>query len=773
MDTPTEKASAIEEIPVTPLVTEEEKPKKKATRKKSASASIPLETAIASELEKNSSADTAQKIKKTAKKPRSRSVSNRTKKTKAIKLIIVESPTKAKTISKFLGKGYDVQSSYGHVRDLPKSTLGIDTEKDFEPHYVTPRKNQKVVTALKKLAVKSSGVILATDEDREGEAIAWHLASVLDLEKNNIPSERIVFHEITESAIKHALETPREIDNHMVDAQQARRILDRLVGYKLSPFLWKKVVRGLSAGRVQSVALRLIAEREEEIAAFKPETYYTVLGNFETEKKESFEAALATIDGKEIEEPGIREKATVETLLNDLKTAQFVVATAEKKELKKNPPPPFITSTLQQTAAQRLRFSAKKTMFLAQSLYEQGFITYMRTDSVNLSEDALRVAADWIGKNLGEAYLEGGPRRYKSKSRLAQEAHEAIRPTSANNEPGGLTLDKDQARLYDLIWKRFMASQLPQAVFLNQRAVIIGKNGDRELATFSATSSQIKFDGFLKIWPTSFEASHLPELKADDTVSLQNLVDTEHFTEPPPRFTEASLIKTLEKHGIGRPSTYAPIISVIQVRNYVVKEKGHFVPTEIGTLTNKVISSNFPQVVDIEFTANMENLLDDVAEGKTNWRKIIKDFYDPFAKNLEVKYEEVSKTDFINETTDEVCEKCGKPMLIKFGRFGKFMACSGYPECKTTKALPKDPPKSTGIKCEKCGEGELVERRVSRGRARGKLFWGCNRYPKCDNAVWQRPDGIEGGNPTGEKKESSEPTEPTEPETVSVAESEE
>ncbi|MEK7094317.1 MAG: type I DNA topoisomerase [Patescibacteria group bacterium] len=685
-------------------------------------------------------------------KPKTKAKVKPRTKPKAIKLIIVESPTKAKTISKFLGKGYDVQSSYGHVRDLPKSSLGIDTEKDFEPHYITPRKNQKVVTALKKLAAKSSGVILATDEDREGEAIAWHLVSALELEKKNIPSERIVFHEITETAIKDAISHPRTIDINMVDAQQARRILDRLVGYKLSPFLWKKVVRGLSAGRVQSVALRLIAEREDEIKAFKPQTYYTIAGVFETEKKESFEASLATVDEKEIEEPGITDKTIVERLMTDLKTAQFSVTSAENKELRKNPPPPFITSTLQQTAAQRLRFSAKKTMFLAQSLYEQGFITYMRTDSVNLSEDALKVASSWIGEKLGEAYLEGGPRRYKSKSRLAQEAHEAIRPTDARKEPGSLTLDKDQARLYDLIWKRFMSSQLPQAVFENRKVVIDGKEKNKSLATFSASSSQIKFDGFLKIWPTAFEASYLPLIEENDSLALKDIKNTEHLTEPPPRFTEASLIKTLEKHGIGRPSTYAPIISVIQVRNYVIKEKGHFVPTEIGTLANTVISTNFPEVVDIEFTAKMENHLDDVAEGKTDWRKIIKDFYEPFAKNLEVKYEEVSKTDFINETTDEVCEKCGKPMLIKFGRFGKFMACSGYPECKTTKTLPKDAPKPTGIKCEKCGEGELVERRVSKGRARGKLFWGCNRYPKCDNAVWE--------NPLGEKKESTEPTEP-------------
>lgn len=665
------------------------------------------------------------------------------------KLIIVESPTKAKTIGKFLGTQYDVQSSYGHIRDLPKSSLGIDTEQNFEPHYVTPRKNQKVVTQLKKLAAKSEGVILATDEDREGEAIAWHLANALELEKKGIPSERIVFHEITKGAIDTALEHPRSVDTHLVDAQQARRILDRLVGYKLSPFLWKKVVRGLSAGRVQSVALRLIAEREEEIKAFTPEAYYALQGTFKTTQNEIFEAGLTKINGETVEDPGIKERAEVDRLLKELPKAKFEVSDADQRELKKNPPPPFITSTLQQAGAQRLRFSAKKTMFLAQSLYEQGYITYMRTDSVNLSEEALKAAAKWIEENLGTPYLEGGPRRYKSKSRLAQEAHEAIRPTDVAKEPKNLAnLEKDQIKLYELIWRRFLASQLPPAIFQNTKVVIDGYQDKKSIATFSASSSQLKFDGFLKVWPTSFEATSLPKLKKNDPVSLDHIEDTEHFTEPPPRFTEASLIKTLEKHGIGRPSTYAPIISVIQVRNYVVKEKGHFVPTEIGTLTNKVISSHFPQIVDIEFTAKMENEFDDIAEGKTEWRNVIKEFYEPFSKNLEAKYEEVSKEELVNETTDEKCEKCGKPMLIKFGRFGKFMACSGYPECKTTKALPKEPPKSTGIKCEKCGEGELVERRVSRGRARGKIFWGCNRYPKCDNAVWE--------NPLKEKEESAE-----------------
>ncbi len=661
-----------------------------------------------------------------------------------MKLVIVESPTKAKTISRFLGSEFQAESSYGHVRDLPKSKLGIDLEHNFEPQYIVPRKVQSRVTALKKALAKSDGVILATDEDREGEAIAWHLLEALNLNGGTLPIERIVFHEITESAIREALANPRELDMNLVDAQQARRVLDRLVGYKLSPFLWKKIARGLSAGRVQSVALRLIVDRENEIKKFKAEEYWTLGATFEGAGK-SFESHLAKIDGETLQKLDIKNEAEVKKIMSDLERADYKVESVVKKAMNKNPSPPFTTSTLQQTAAAKLGLSAKKTMYLAQSLYENGHITYMRTDSVNLSKEALSVAASWIQSNLGKDYAMG-PKIYKSKSRLAQEAHEAIRPTNVNNNPKSLKLEKDPARLYDLIWRRFVASQLPPARFEVIRAEIGAKV--KKNYTFVSQGTSMLFDGYLKIWPMKFEEKELPALEAGQKVELEKLLPEQHFTEPPPRYNEASLIKTLEQYGIGRPSTYAPIISVIQERNYVEKNQGRFFPTEIGTLVNKVLTENFPKIVDIEFTAEMEEELDEVAEGKTKWQHVIKEFYDPFAKHLAEKYESVSKEELVQETTNEICEKCGKPMAVKFGRFGKFLACSGFPDCKNTKTL-KGPPKSTGIKCPDClasperkdTPGELIERRVSRGRARGKIFWGCSRYPDCKHAVWQNPLG--------------------------------
>jgi DNA topoisomerase-1 len=655
-------------------------------------------------------------------------------------LIIVESPTKAKTIKKFLGKNFLVESSYGHLRDLPKSKLGVDLENDFEPQYVIPRKAQQRVTALKKAAAKAVKTILATDEDREGEAIAWHLTQALKLGggKNY---ERIVFHEITESAIKEALKNPRNIDVNLVDAQQARRVLDRLVGYKLSPFLWKKVARGLSAGRVQSVALRLIVEREEEIKSFKPENYWTITATLKTPPDSgAFEANLQAIGGKQIEKPGIKTEGEAKKSAADLKNASYKVSAVEKKELRKNPLPPFITSTLQQTAAQRLGFSAKKTMFLAQSLYENGHITYMRTDSVSMALEALNAAADWIKSNLGKNYEIGAPRTFKSKSRLAQEAHEAVRPTDVFNEPKALKLGKDEHRLYDLIWRRFVASQLPQAVFDTTRAEIGAKNpASPTLYTLTANGNILRFDGFLKIWPAKFEEKELPPLEPNQKLTLEKVNSEAHQTEPPPRYNEASLIKTLEKYGIGRPSTYAPIISVIQDRRYVEKNQGRFQPTEIGTIVNKVLTENFPEIFNVEFTAQMEEELDEIADGEKRWQSVIKDFYDPFSKLLEQKYHDVSKKEITEEKTDQICEKCGKPMVIKISRFGRFLACTGYPECKNTKPL-KEPAKSIGMKCPKCGEGDIIERRVSkRSRAHGKIFWGCSRYPDCDYASWTNP----------------------------------
>lgn len=666
-----------------------------------------------------------------------------------MKLVIVESPTKAKTIEKFLGKGFVVESSYGHVRDLPKSKLGIDIDHDFEPQYIIPRKIQSRVTALRKKAAKSDEVILATDEDREGEAIAWHLVKALDLEGR--PIERIVFHEITESAIKEALAHPRSIYAHLVDAQQARRVLDRLVGYKLSPFLWKKVVRGLSAGRVQSVALKLIVDREEEIKRFAPQEYWSI-GTLLKAPQGEFEAFLAKIDGAPLDKLGIEGGERANAIVAHLKNASYTITELNRREVHKNPLPPFTTSTLQQAAAGRLGFSSKRTMFLAQALYENGYITYMRTDSVNLSKEALAAAQGWITEHLGASYYPGAPRLFKNKSRLAQEAHEAIRPAHAHVAADEIKLDRDHARLYELIWRRFIASQMQPAIF---DAMSVDVEADAKEAHYGlrANGNLLKFDGFLKVWPTKFEEKELPKLSKSDALSLSDIRSEQHFTEPPPRFNEASLIKILEQYGIGRPSTYSPTISVIQDRNYVEKNQGRFYPTEIGTLVNKLLTENFPQIVDIQFTAHMEENLDAVAEGKEDWRKVIRDFYVPFAKNLEEKYESVSKESVVQETTDEKCEKCGRPMIVKFGRFGKFLACSGFPDCKNTKTL-KNPPKPTGITCPTCGIGELVERRVQKkGRARGKIFWGCSRYPDCSYAVWDDPTKPKEEKPAKKKKD--------------------
>lgn len=682
-----------------------------------------------------------------------------------MKLVIVESPTKAKTIGQFLGKEYVVQSSYGHVRDLPKSKLGIDTEQNFIPQYIVPLKAKKVVSALKKEAHKCETVILATDEDREGEAIAWHLAQALELDglknkKSKIESvERIVFHEITKRAIEEALQKPRPLDLNLVDAQQARRVLDRLVGYKLSPFLWKKVAGGLSAGRVQSVALRLIVDRENEIKDFKPEEYWTVSAILKKDGDVSFEAMLATIGGEPLGKFGITAQDNAEKIVSDLKGAAFKVASIEQKSLKKNPPPPFTTSTLQQEGVKRLRYSSKKTMMLAQRLYENGLITYMRTDSVNLSKESVEATENWIRTNLGDKYAIPGGRAFKTKSKLAQEAHEAIRPTDVHKTPDSLTgKDDGERKLYQMIWNRFVASQMPTAEVSSTILTVEGKGA--KTYTLRAAGQTITFDGYLKVWPQKLEERELPKLSEADPLVAESITPSQHFTEPPPRYSEATLVKALEEFGIGRPSTYAPIISVIQYRGYVEKEERRFKPTEIGMLVSKVLSEHFPEVVDVGFTAQMEDELDDIAAGRIKWQNVIQEFYDPFVKHLEEKYEEVKKEKLVPETTNEVCtclgksdspdskctheDRCGKPMVIKMSRFGKFMACSGFPDCRSTKKLantgaPKEPPKSTGLKCPKCGEGEIVERRVSRGRARGKLFWGCNRYPKCDYATWENP----------------------------------
>ncbi len=655
------------------------------------------------------------------------------------KLVIVESPTKAKTISRFLSEDFQVESSFGHVRDLPKSVLGIDVENNFQPKYLVPVKAKKVVSYLKSLASKSELVILATDEDREGEAIAWHLLESLHLKVKN--TERVVFHEITKSAIDYAIKNPRELDMNMVDAQQARRVLDRIVGYKLSPFLWKKIARGLSAGRVQSVALRLIVERENEIRNFKSEEYWTIIAELkvENEKLKIIEASLVKIDDKPLDKFEIKNKEQADKIISDLEKAKYKVISITKKEIKRNPLPPFTTSTLQQEASKKLGFSAKRTMLLAQRLYENGHITYMRTDSVNLSKESTSAVKNWLNKELGEKYSSQAPRIFETKSKTAQEAHEAIRPTDVTQTPEKISLeDLSTQKLYKIVWQRFVASQMPQAIF-DSTMIEIGA----DKYTFRASGNILKFDGYLKIWPQKFAEKELPNIKNNEGLELEKLKPEQHFTEPPPRYSEATLIKTLEENGIGRPSTYAPIISVIQDREYAQKDQpgggGRFMPTPMGELVNKVLTEHFPAVVDINFTAKMEDSLDAVAEGKEKWQDLVGSFYGPFIKNLENKYQEVNYQKIEKpepEKTDEVCEKCGKPMVIRTGRFGKFMACSGFPECKNTKKIAFDP-KLIGMKCPKCNEGDIVERFTRKGRSR--IFWGCSLYPKCDYATWKKP----------------------------------
>jgi DNA topoisomerase I len=703
-------------------------------------------------------------------------------------LVIVESPTKAKTISKFLAGKYKVEASFGHIRDLPSSKMGVDIEHDFEPTYVIPPKSKKRVTELKKLAKSADEVILATDEDREGEAIAWHLISALGLKEKDI--KRIAFHEITKTAIEHALETPRALDLHLVDAQQARRVLDRLVGYELSPFLWKKVRRGLSAGRVQSVAVRLIVEREREIQKFKPEEYWSIEATFN--KDTNFIGKLAKLDGKTLDKLGIKDEAHAKKILADLANNPAEVTEVTKKEVRRNPAAPFITSTLQQEAARKLGFSAKQTMMYAQQLYEgveigeegaTGLITYMRTDSINLSEFALNSAKEAILAKFGKEYVLDTPRKFTSKSKNAQEAHEAIRPTDLTRDPESVKahLDRNQHRLYDLIWKRTIATQMPEAIF-DATSVDIDIKGDKNY-TFRATGQVVKFDGFIKAYTegkddeTEEEVEGLlPELAKGDKPKVVKILPKQHFTQPPPRYSDATLIKALEEHGIGRPSTYAPTITTIQDRGYVDKIDKKFHPTEIGFIVNDILVEHFPKIVDLEFTATMEGELDEIAEGTKEWIPVIRTFYTPFHENLKTKEKEVEKhveqldekcpesghnliikfgrfgkfiacsnypeckytrpmpeeQKIIDENSGEICEKCGKPMVVKFGRFGSFLGCSGYPECKNIKKIIK----GTGVTCPKCGEGEMIERRSKRG-----IFFSCSKYPQCKFILPTKPTG--------------------------------
>ncbi len=673
-----------------------------------------------------------------------------------MQLVIVESPTKAKTISRFLPRDFKVDSSYGHIRDLPGYELGVDVDNNFEPHYVISRKARPIVKTLKIEAEKADHIILATDGDREGEAIAWHILRALGLETTKKRAgkkiDRIIFHEITKKAILEALEHPKELNEDLVNAQQARRILDRLVGYKLSPFLWKKVMSGLSAGRVQSVALRLVVEREQEIRAFKPQTFWTVeaMLHKKTCGEEiggdctPFRATLDSIDEKSIEKPGLTDRAGVERAMKDLESAAWTVASVEKRKRKRSPYPPFTTSTLQQDAFGRLGFSAKKTMTIAQQLYETGFITYMRTDSVNVTPEAITAAQAYLKETLGAEYTVEGGRQFKTSSKLAQEAHEAVRPTNPALAPDAAKpgfKDSAQARLYELIWRRFISSQMPEAVFDETRILVRAKA--KAAYAFKASGSTIMFKGFLALYPFKTTETLLPAIAEGETLFSTAIEMPEHQTKGPARYSDASLVKTLEELGIGRPSTYAPTLSTLEERGYVTRdEEKRLKPSEIGEKVTAILVEHFADIVNVDFTRHMEEELDDIASGKRKWQPTIRDFYEPFAKNLEAKYQSVQKED-MTEPIDRTCPKCSKPLIIRHGRFGRFIACSGFPDCKFTEELP---PVSLNIQCPVCKEGQIVERHTKSKR----LFYGCSRWPKCSFATWKKPTGklcIECGSP--------------------------
>ena len=652
-------------------------------------------------------------------------------------LVIVESPAKAKTIGKYLGNKYIVKASMGHVRDLPKSQMGVEVENNFAPKYITIRGKGDILKELKEATKKVKRVYLAADPDREGEAIAWHLAQYLNLPEDE--ECRVVFNEITKQAVKEAFKSPRKIDMDLVNAQQARRILDRLVGYKISPLLWKKVKKGLSAGRVQSVAVKLIIDRENEIKSFVPEEYWSITVRLAAKEGE-FDAKFYGMNGEKLD---LHNEEEVRNVLKAIEQAEFTVESVKVKERLRHPAPPFITSTLQQEAARKLNFRAAKTMSVAQQLYEGvdlgkegtvGLITYMRTDSTRISPVAQQEALGYIRDKFGSNYAPESPRQYTRKNAGAQDAHEGIRPTSVLRQPEDVKpyLTRDQYRLYKLIWERFVASQMASAV-LDTMTVDI-KAGD---AMFRASGSKVKFPGFMKVYvegsddENAEEESFLPPLQKGDSLKKKKIEPKQHFTQPPPRYTEARLVRTLEEKGIGRPSTYAPTLETIQKRGYVALEDKKFVPTELGELVIQLMEEFFPEILDVEFTAKMENDLDSIEEGKENWVKILRDFYVPFEKRLEVAEEEMKEVEIQDEVSDEICEKCGRPMVYKMGRFGKFLACAGFPECRNTKPIVKN----TGVTCPSCGEGKIVERRSKKGR----VFYGCDRYPDCNYVSWDKP----------------------------------
>ncbi|WP_270171878.1 type I DNA topoisomerase [Paenibacillus sp. SYP-B4298] len=653
-------------------------------------------------------------------------------------LVIVESPAKAKTIGKYLGSKYIVKASMGHIRDLPKSQIGVEVENDFNPKYITIRGKGSVLKELKDARKKVKKVYLAADPDREGEAIAWHLAHYLELDETE--ECRVVFNEITKQAVKDAFKTPRKINMDLVNAQQARRILDRLVGYKISPLLWKKVKKGLSAGRVQSVAVKLIIDRENEIDEFVPEEYWSITARLRHPKGE-FEAKFYKLNGEKRE---LSSQSDVNEVLAAMGDSPFIVQQVKEKERQRHPAPPFITSSLQQEAARKLGFRAAKTMSVAQQLYEGvelgkegtvGLITYMRTDSTRISPIAQEEAKEFIVGKYGAEYAPEQFRIYAKKNAGAQDAHEAIRPTSVLREPETMKpyLSRDQLRLYKLVWERFIASQMESAV-LDTMTVDLASGP----AIFRATGSKLKFAGFMKVYvegnddgTAPDDEKFLPPLAENDEAQRQEIEPKQHFTQPPPRYTEARLVRSLEELGIGRPSTYAPTLETIQKRGYVAIEEKKFMPTELGDLVIQLMEEFFPEILNVEFTAHMEDDLDHVEEGTEDWVKVLASFYTSFEKRLEVAEEEMKEIEIQDEVSDELCEKCGKPLVYKMGRFGKFLACSGFPECRNTKPIIKD----IGVTCPKCKEGKIIERRSKKGR----IFYGCDQYPGCDYVSWDKP----------------------------------
>ncbi|MBF1130495.1 MAG: type I DNA topoisomerase [[Eubacterium] sulci] len=658
-------------------------------------------------------------------KSKAKSPSSKSNKT----LVIVESPSKAKTIGKYLGSRYNVIASVGHVRDLPKSKLGIDIDDNFEPQYISIRGKGDLIKSLKKEASKASKVYLATDPDREGEAISWHLAFLLDLD----PEEacRIEFNEITKDTIKEAIKHPRKINMGLVDAQQARRVLDRLVGYQISPLLWRKVRKGLSAGRVQSAALKIICDREREIEKFEPKEFWNITAEFKKGKK--FQAKLAEANGKKIV---VENKAQNDNIIKELNSGEFIVSDVKEKIRMQKSYPPFTTSSLQQDAGNKLNFNAKKTMMIAQQLYEgvdvkgrgtTGLITYLRTDSVRVSDAAKQAAKDLIVSKFGAEYSANNV--FSNKKKDIQDAHEAIRPAIIELEPELIkdSLTADQFKLYKLIWNRFMASQMSQSKSNSMQVNIA--NG---IYGFKANGSELLFDGFRRLYNTADDegAKLLPSLEKDEKLKAESLKGEQSFTQPPARYTEASLVKELEDKDIGRPSTYAPIVSTLTERKYVGREKKALKPTELGFLVNDLMEEYFKDIVDAGFTANMENRLDDVEVGSQKWKDLISEFYGPFKKELDIADSAIEKIVVEDVPTGELCELCGKPMVIKAGRFGDFIACSGYPECKNTKPIIK----TIGVKCPNCGK-DIVARKSKRGR----LFYGCSGYPDCKTVFWNKP----------------------------------